>query len=129
MKELIELSNEEAKEYFLKGSSYFNGDLPKYISFEPILNDVAKILNGNNFNGFKSSNPEAFPAVNYYFLANKDGKFAWRPFELIHPVIYISLVNTICEAANWNLIQKRFSEFKTGVVDCCSAPVMSLDNQ
>lgn len=129
MKELIELSNEEAKEYFLKGSSYFNGDLPKYISFEPILNDVAKVLNGKNFNGYKSSNPEAFPAVNYYFLANKDGKFAWRPFELIHPVIYISLVNTICEAANWNLIQKRFSEFKTGVVDCCSTPVMSLDNQ
>ena len=34
------LSNEEAKQHFLKGSSYFNGDMPSYISFEPILKDV-----------------------------------------------------------------------------------------
>jgi hypothetical protein len=36
MKRLIDLSNEEARSHFLKGSSYFNLDLPKYISLEPI---------------------------------------------------------------------------------------------
>lgn len=129
MKKIVELSNEEARTYFLKGSSYFNSDLPNYISFEPILADVAAVLGDNNFGAFKSSNPCDFSGVNYNFLANKDGKFAWRPFEMIHPAIYISLVNVICDSTNWTIIQKRLSEFEGGAVDCCSAPVISTDNQ
>jgi RNA-directed DNA polymerase len=129
MKKLIDLSNEEARKHFLKGSSYFNADIPSYISFEPILTDVVAVLNEGSYSAFKSANPNNFPNVNYNFLANKDGKFAWRPLELIHPAIYISLVNTICTSDNWRHIQQRFSEFKAGAVDCCSAPVMSLDNQ
>ncbi len=129
MKKLIDLSNEEARKHFLKGSSYFNADIPSYISFEPILTDVAAVLNGGSYTAFESANPSNFPDVNYNFLANKDGKFAWRPLELIHPAIYVSLVNTICDPDNWMLIKKRFSELEAGAVDCCSAPVMSLDNQ
>jgi hypothetical protein len=129
MKRLIDLSNEEARKHFLKGSSYFNADIPSYISFEPILTDVAAVLNGGNYTAFKSVNPNDFPDANYNFLANKDGRFAWRPLELIHPAIYVSLVNTVCDPDNWTHIKRRFSEFETGAVDCCSAPVMSIDNQ
>lgn len=57
MKRLIDLSNEEARAHFLKSSSYFNGDMPRYISFEPILSDVAAILKGCNYTDFQSSNP------------------------------------------------------------------------
>src|SRR5690606_19292430 len=35
----------------------------------------------------------------------------------------------ICAPENWNYILNRLSEFEGGAVDCCSAPVMSLDNQ
>lgn len=126
---LVELSSEEAKKHFLKGSSYFNADIPSYISFEPILNDVATVLNGNSFSGYKSQNPKNLSGVNYDFLANKDGRFAWRPLELIHPAIYVSLVNMVCKPDHWEHIQKRFSKMETGAVDCCSAPVVSLDNQ
>ncbi len=130
MKRLVELTNEEAKQHFLKGSSYFNGDMPSYISFEPILTDVDALLNGKSYTAFKSaSNPNDFPNVNYNFIANKDGRFAWRPLELMHPVIYVSLVNAICEPSNWEFIIRRMREFEGGAVDCCSAPVMSLDNQ
>jgi hypothetical protein len=131
MKKLVELSNEEARSHFLEGSSYFNGDLPSYISFEPILTDVATVLNGGNYAAFnsKSKKPDSFSSVNYNFLANKDGRFAWRPLELIHPAIYVSLVNVICDPDNWLLIKTRLSEFEGGAVDCCSSPVMSLDNQ
>ncbi len=129
MKKIVELSNEEAKKHFLKGSSYFNGDLPSYLSFVPILTDVAAVLNGGSYAAFKSANPSDFSGVNYNFISNKDGKFDWRPLELIHPAIYISLVNTICDPDNWMHIKKRFSEFEAAAVDCCSAPVMSLDNQ
>lgn len=129
MRRLVELSNEEAKQHFLKGSSYFNGDMPSYISFDPILSDVDAVLEGGCYPAFKSSNPNDFQCVNYSFIANKDGRFAWRPYELMHPAIYVSLVNVICVSDNWKHITQRFSEFESGAVDCCSAPVMSVDNQ
>ncbi len=129
MKRLIDLTHDEAKAHFMKGSSYFNGDLPRYISFEPILNGVASVLKGGSYSQFQKSKPGLLPNVNYNFIANKDGRFAWRPYELLHPAIYVSLVNVICEEENWALIQKRFGEFEDGVIDCCSAPVMSVDHQ
>lgn len=46
MKRLVDLTNEEVKRHFLKGSSYFNDDMPDYISFDPILTGVDTILNG-----------------------------------------------------------------------------------
>jgi len=129
MKRLIELANEEAKKHFLKASSYFSGDMPSYISFEPILADVADVLSGGNYAQFKSSNPNHYSSVNYNLIANKDGKLAWRPFELMHPAIYVSLVNVICDTDNWKFITERISKFEVGVVECCSSPVMSLDQQ
>jgi RNA-directed DNA polymerase len=129
MKKLVELSNEEAKKHFLKGSSYFNGDLPSYISFEPILTEVEAVLKGGNYPAFMSKKPNDYSGVNYNFVANKDGRLAWRPYELIHPAIYVSLVNMLCDPENWSLITKRLSGFDGGAVECCSAPVMSLDDQ
>ncbi|MFN3238677.1 MAG: RNA-directed DNA polymerase [Pseudomonadales bacterium] len=129
MKRLIDLTNGEAKQHFLKCSSYFNGDLPKYISFQPLITAVSEVMNGGEFNQFKSESPSDLSGVNYNLIANKDGKLAWRPYEIMHPAIYVSLVNVICEDENWNLIKSRFGEFENGVVTCCSAPVMSVDNQ
>lgn len=129
MKRLIDLSNEGARLHFLKGSSYFNGDMPRYISFEPSLRDVSAVLNGGTFAQFKASNPAEFPDVNYNFIADKDGRFAWRPYELMHPAIYVSLVNVICDENNWEVIRSRIAQFDNGVIDCCSVPVMSVDHQ
>ena len=78
MRRLVDLSCEEAKAHFLKGSSYFNGDLPQYISFEPILSEVASVIDVGNYDQFKASNPNYLPNVNYNFIANKDGKFSWK---------------------------------------------------
>lgn len=129
MPQIIELPSADARAHFLKGSSYFNGDFPGYISFEPILQAVAEVLNGGDYHGFKSAKPHELPNVNYNFTANKDGRFAWRPFELIHPALYVSLVNALTEEANWVAVQQRMESFKGGVVECCSAPVVSSDHQ
>jgi len=88
-----------------------------------------KILDGNDIKIFKEGNPSHFSDVNYSLITNKDGKFAWRPIELIHPVIYVSLVNLICEPTNWAIILQRLSEFGSGVIDCCSLPTISTDQQ
>ena len=129
MKKILDLTAAEAKAHFLKGSSYFNGDFPDYISFEPILQAVTGILAGESFSAHKSSNPSDLSGVNYSFVANKDGRFAWRPYELMHPAIYVSLVNLLCSDENWPLITARLASFATGVVTCCSSPVISQDQQ
>lgn len=129
MKPLITATAAQAKSYFLKGSSYFNGDFPTYISFEPILSDVASILGGDNYTKFQvaKKSPALFPDVNYSFVANKDGRFAWRPYELMHPAIYVSLVNLICSEENWSTITNRLIEFEDTKVVCCSRPGMPTD--
>lgn len=129
MKRLIDASHEEARSHFLKGSSYFNGDFPEYISFEPILADVATVLNGKNLFDFTSKWPGHFSGVNYSFTANKDGRFSWRPYELIHPAIYVHLVNLICTPENWAQLTARLASFENGAVVCCGSPVMSIDDQ
>lgn len=77
MKKLTDLTADEAKAHFLKDTSYFNGDFPDYLNFGPIIEDVAAVLNGGTFWGIKASPPDHLPNVNYTFLSNKDGRFAW----------------------------------------------------
>ena len=133
MKKLVELSNTEARDFFFKGSSYFSSDLPQYLSFEPLIKGVAAELNGGWYPNLektkKDDNPQNFDGVNYLLLSNKDGRFDWRPIELIHPVIYVSLANLLCEDANWRTIINKWSSFQGGVVDCCSCPVLSDNDE
>jgi len=128
MKRLVDVTNEEARLHFLKGSSYFNSDLPNYISFQPLLDGVAAVLDGNGYSAFQATPPKRIPDVNYSFIANKDGRLAWRPYELIHPAIYVSLVDVLCTPENWQTITERLRQFEGGVVECCSSPVISTDH-
>lgn len=133
MENLIDLPYDEARKHFLKGSSYFSHDVPEYLSFEPILKKVTKLLNDGTYKDHgghqkqRNNKPENYSGVNYSLLSNKDGRFAWRPYELIHPVIYVSLVNTVCQPENWGLLQRRFHEFENVVVECCSWPVRTTE--
>jgi RNA-directed DNA polymerase len=125
LQSVIDISETEARKYFLEATSYFNADFPKYINFQPIIDAVAYILGHKTFSEFQSEQPSILSGVNYQIISNKDGKYAWRPLELIHPVIYVSLVNQICEKSNWNMIRKRLNSFQSDKIFCCSLPVVS----
>lgn len=125
MPSLIDLDHNAARAQLLRGSSYFRDDLPSYLSFEPILKATEVVLSGDTFLNFRASDPGNAFGVNYEFMANKDGRFAWRPYELIHPAIYVSLVNTICDEKNWTALRKRFESFTDSTVECCSVPLFS----
>lgn len=126
-KSVLELSNEEARSFFLNSESYFNLDLPPYISFGKILADVAKILEEGKCD-YKKANYEY--GVNYTLLSSKDGKYAWRPLQLIHPVLYVELVNQITKKKHWNSIIERLGKFsRINKIDCFSLPVKSLGNE
>lgn len=141
MTRILDLNNTEARQYFLKEESYFNFDLPTYFVFENLLQAVSAQIGGQDLQTFYSTYtigqgrtkrhfPAEFEDVNHKFLNNKDGKFAWRPFQLIHPALYVSLVNKITEQANWNLIVARFALFQTNPnIRCYSIPLRSDSQQ
>ena len=139
-KNILSLSNEEAKQFFLKNESYCNIDLPPYLNFSTLLTELSNKLNNRNLNEFKKLLPQSeqnnagnrrfqpsdFEDVNYKLLHNKNGKFDWRPFELINPTLYVSLVHKMTEPDNWNKIITRFSKVKSrSCVECISLPIVS----
>lgn len=130
MKNILSLNFEEARLFLLKHESYVNIDLPPYIKFDKLLNQILEVLGQKNFIDFKISSPSDFEDVNYKLFHNKNGKYDWRRFELIHPFLYVSLVNEITKYKNWKLIKKRFGKNRAkGVVECMSLPVVSGSNK
>lgn len=141
MKRILELNHTEARQYLLKAESYFNFDLPQYFVFQNVIQQVSAQLNGHRLSDFynsftnpagqqKATYPCDFENVNYIFLNNKDGKFAWRPFQLIHPALYVSLVHNLTEELNWNLIIARFGQFAANPkIKCYSIPLQSDGTQ
>ncbi|MBU1044546.1 MAG: RNA-directed DNA polymerase [Candidatus Omnitrophica bacterium] len=138
MKTILKYTHLEARRYFLKEESYFNFDLPPYFNFQNLITKLSKKMDNKLLSDFygtcKSANtkkikatyPSEFEDVNYKLLNNKDGRFAWRPFQLIHPAIYVSLVHRITEEQNWKFIIKRFKDFsKNPRISCFSIPLES----
>ena len=105
---IVDLSNDEAKAFLLKHESYSPFELPPYFRFESLLKEVAQTLK-RNFS-FKKHCQKASKSegVNYKILNNKDGRYSWRPYELIHPVLYVSLVNEMTREDSWLAIVTRF---------------------
>lgn len=126
MRKVINMTNEEAKEFFMKSSSYFSLSLPEYFNFTVLLKQIESKMNGTNLNDVCKKKPKDLDEVNYELYQNKDGKFVWRKLQLINPVIYVDLANYITEAKNWKFIVNRFKEFKKNKkIICCSDIVES----
>lgn len=127
MRLVTNMNSTNAKKFFLKPESYFNFDLPKYFKFNTILDLAVSLTEQKDFMNsiFKGKKdlPKDYENVDYTIIHNKDGKYAWRPFELIHPILYVKLVNDICEEKNWKFIKKRMKELHSNPnIICCSIP-------
>lgn len=107
-KSVLNLSHDKAKDFFLKSSQYSNLDLPGYFDFGNLIKQVDIVLSDDTFTkGYPAKNQEG---VNYRLLTNKDGRYSWRPVELIHPVLYVELVNIVTQKDNWNKIKNRITQ-------------------
>ena len=128
-KSVLELSSQEARKFFLKEESYNTLDLPPYLVFKDLLTAVDQELDGKTLSDL-TSNPRDYDDINYTILNNKDGKYAWRPFQLIHPVLYVSLVHRLTEDDHWDLLIDRFKDFsKNKKIQCYSIPVVSFSQE
>src|SRR5207244_1315714 len=88
------------------------------------------VLTTKKLTDLQQQRPRDHENVNHSLYNNKDGKYAWRPLQIIHPAIYISLVNEITTEDNWNTICRRFAEFQaSNKIKCLSIPVKSKTRQ
>ncbi|MDR3612997.1 MAG: RNA-directed DNA polymerase [Candidatus Obscuribacterales bacterium] len=129
---VIDLPAAQAKAFFLKAESYCNFDLPPYFVFGTLLASLDKKLTGKSLSNFREvdHSPRDHDDLNHIILNNKDGKYAWRPLELIHPASYVSLVHTITEPSAWQFICTRFREFSQNPkIECVSLPLASLTRE
>ena len=130
MTTILDFSAEKARDFLLREDSYSNIDLPEYITFQKILDDIYNFLENRNLLGCCNDKDRAFKhdEVNYKIIANKDGLYAWRPFQLIHPALYVELVKMITEKNNWDIICSKFKEFqKNEKIQCASIPIVSTN--
>jgi len=125
MKTVLDLNSAEATAFFLKEESYCSFELPEYFSFQALIVSLSYELKGKVLRDCTTAiKPKDVEGVNYTLLNNKDGKFAWRPFQLIHPALYVFLVQEITQENNWKTIQDRFKVFYANdKIECHSISV------
>ena len=127
---IIELSPDEAKAFLLKHESYCTIELPEYFRFDGMLKDVYELLAVKSLNSLRRKRPREVEEVNYRILYSKDGTYAWRPLELIHPALYVSLVDEMTDPQNWETIVGRFHQFSANSsVRSLSLPKESMIDQ
>ncbi|HCH34023.1 MAG: Magnesium/nickel/cobalt transporter CorA [Candidatus Saccharibacteria bacterium GW2011_GWC2_48_9] len=127
MKNIYQIDHKQARTFFITADNYCNVDLPKYVNFQPLLDEVDTKLEGHDLSSWHSSSlkPHDDDKVNYRLLGNKDSDYAWRPYELINPAIYVDIVHLITNEQNWYEITERFSYFaKNNIIKCCSIPLV-----
>ncbi|MGD0906747.1 MAG: RNA-directed DNA polymerase [Candidatus Acidiferrales bacterium] len=126
---ILEMTDLQARAFLLKPESYCNVELPRYYQFGKLLSAISEELLGKRLTDMVR-NPRDHESVNYAMLSNKDGRYAWRPFQLIHPVLYISLVEKVTSKDHWKVIRKRFTEFqRLPNFECLSIPLQSLSKR
>jgi hypothetical protein len=119
---ILDLDSNEAHDFLLKSESYCNFSLPPYFCFSNMLDAIDKALSKKEL----TCKPQDCGNVNYRLYSNKDGRFAWRPFELIHPAIYVSLVRKITCQSSWECIKQRFAQYSGDPrLTCLSLPRVS----
>ena len=128
---VLEMINSEARKFFLKNESYCDLNLPAYFRFDKLLNEIAYTIEGKKISDFFCDKQvKKCDDVNHVLFNNKDGKYAWRPIALIHPFIYVSLVNVITEEKAWEHIREVFRRHrKHSLIQCCSLPVEKLSKK
>ena len=127
MKTVLELTNLEARDYFMEPKNYCTLDLPEYIDFKPVLDYVRKKVGKKAFGNLLKDDrvkPRDYEDVNHKLLIKKDARYTFRPIQITNPYLYYLLVRLITDKWKWPEIQKRFKEFARPQIEVASIPVV-----
>lgn len=127
-KSILNMTYKEARNFLLKEESYVTMSFPPYFDFAAVIKNADELLRekNNTLNNLCKNNRALSEAesVHYKLLDNKDGEYAWRALEILHPLVYVDLVNTITQKNSWKEICDRFEEFESNDhIECVSIPL------
>ena len=125
---ISKMSYVEARRFLLKEESYCKLEMPTYFRFRKLIESVDKVLRGKNLKQYQKLSPKNFDKINHALLHNKDGRYSWRPMELIHPALYVAMVDAVTQREAWKVIRDKLNEFESSnkKIRCLSLPVKSL---
>lgn len=122
---ILRLEHANAKEFFLTQEAFTNIELPCYFSFDDVLKKIDESFKNKVLNLSELHQAKKHETINHLLYGNKDGKYAWRKYQIIHPLVYISLVNIITQKDNWVHLQNRFKNFQqANNITCESLPMV-----
>ena len=121
---ILSMGSRKARRFLLRGATYCRFGLPKYVGFDGLLEEVDQYLTTHLLSSVLATKANKHSGVNHTILDNKDGRYDWRPMELIHPALYVELVHLITEKGNWGRLRRRFKALRRGGrIACMSIPV------
>ena len=125
---ITDMNCDEARLFFLKKDSYFSVNLPTYFNFNYLLDYSINLIGNERLNKkthlLQITKYSKVPDINYILQMNKT-KESFRPMSLIHPLLYVDLVNLLTEENNWKELIDRYKKLKRCVQDritCESIP-------
>ncbi len=127
MTSVLDLSSEKAFRYFMEPENYCTLELPKYISFQPVLDFVEQIVGSLTLDDILKvprKMPSEYEDVNYKFLVKKDARFTFRPMQMANPYLYYLLVREMTKKPNWKALKKRFKDFRCDEIEVSSIPLV-----
>ena len=130
MKSILELSEVEARRYFMESSNYCSLELPKYIDFSKVLAYVEDKVGKKSLNTIlkeTKNKPSNYEGVNHKLLVKKDAKFTYRTIDIANPYLYYLLVIQLTTRDNWKEIKDRFATFISPNIEVISIPKVKSD--
>ena len=132
---LTDMNHIEARQFMLEADSYVSLNFPVYYSFDNLLKYAINLL-GESFLAEKQDkylidkNYSSFPNINYIFQLNKS-KDHYRPITIIHPLLYLDLVNLITKKENWEILVNRYNflDSKIGYKIICQSIPFKTNNK
>ncbi len=110
---LTEMDDGEAREFLLYKESYVAPNYPKYYNFMYLIEYGKALLGRRTFDDVNGlvidRNYGYIPDVNYTIQFNKS-KDSFRPNVIMHPLLYVDLVNLLTDAQHWQGLLARYHE-------------------
>lgn len=126
-KNILDLSSTEVVRFFMDPESFSTINLPPYFDFSTVLKYVETTLQSDDLISCKCMNPQLFDDINYSLVTNKDGRLAYRTFQITNPFFYYLIVKTI--ANSWDDIKSCFTSFQSNEIEVVSIPKRKDKNQ
>lgn len=125
---LTEMDNHEAREFLLHKESYVAPNYPVYYNFKYLLEYAKNILGQDTIESVDDrlidKTYSDISDINYTIQINKT-KDTYRPNVIIHPLLYVDLVNLLTNDEHWQELMNRYEELDRQVgahIVCNSMP-------